>query len=238
VVTAFLKRKGRHARFSASLTGGVEVFESQAAKETGRGLREYMSLPASQYNTLDGETVTRKGEDVFVCELGNLDFLGFKVKPVLTARVEVQPGGRGTVIRVEHATVSGSRLVEKTDDLFEIQSTNRVGWRYVGDADSDVSDTPDSNRQPQSPNARPLTNVCEIASATEVCVYLLVPNWFPFTVKATERTGNFVVGQVVKQVVPRFLKQLKEDYYVWSKGDDSREATSAGVLFDVDVEGR
>ena len=87
VVTAFLKRKGRHARFSASLTGGVEVFESQAAKETGRGLREYMSLPASQYNTLDGETVTRKGEDVFVCELGNLDFLGFKVKPVLTARV-------------------------------------------------------------------------------------------------------------------------------------------------------
>jgi len=69
-------------------------------------------------------------------------------------------------------------------------------------------------------------------------VYLLVPNWFPFTVKATERTGNFVVGQVVKQVVPRFLKQLKEDYYVWSKGDDSREATSAGVLFDVDVEGR
>ena len=33
-----------------------------------------------------------------------------------------------------------------------------------------------------------------------------------FTVKSTERTGRFVVNQVVGQVVPRFLKQLKADY--------------------------
>ena len=66
-------------------------------------------------------------------------------------------------------------------------------------------------------------------------VYLLVPKWFPFTVKATERTGNFVVGQVVNQVVPRFLLQLKTDYEAWAQGDDSREATGSD-LFAVDLE--
>lgn len=55
------------------------------------------------------------------------------------------------------------------------------------------------------------------------------------TVKATERTGNFVVRQVVNQVVPRFLKQLKTDYETWAGGDDSRQAT--GTLFDDEMEG-
>jgi hypothetical protein len=41
---------------------------------------------------------------------------------------------------------------------------------------------------------------------------------------------------VVKQVVPRFLKQLKNDYDVWATGDDCRDATCAGDLFDVDME--
>ena len=223
-VAAFLEREGRHATFRGSMTGAVRLSERADAKRRGRGVREYMALPASQYNTLDGETVTRMGDDVFVCELGKLDFLGFAIAPVLTAKVDVQPGGRGTVIRVESATLRGSRLVERADDLFEIDSVNRVGWRYLYGEDEETDDDVSDAR------------ACEIASETNVNVYLLVPSWFPFTVRATERTGNFVVRQVVKQVVPRFLKQLKNDYDVWATGDDCRDATCAGNLFDVDME--
>lgn len=223
-VAAFLEREGRHATFRGSMTGAVRLSERADAKRRGRGVREYMALPASQYNTLDGETVTRMGDDVFVCELGKLDFLGFAIAPVLTAKVDVQPGGRGTVIRVESATLRGSPLVERADDLFEIDSVNRVGWRYLYGEDEETNDDVSDAR------------ACEIASETNVNVYLLVPSWFPFTVRATERTGNFVVRQVVKQVVPRFLKQLKNDYDVWATGDDCRDATCAGNLFDVDME--
>ena len=223
-VAAFLEREGRHATFRGSMTGAVRLSERADAKRRGRGVREYMALPASQYNTLDGETVTRMGDDVFGCELGKLDFLGFAIAPVLTAKVDVQPGGRGTVIRVESATLRGSPLVERADDLFEIDSVNRVGWRYLYGEDEETDDDVSDAR------------ACEIASETNVNVYLLVPSWFPFTVRATERTGNFVVRQVVKQVVPRFLKQLKNDYDVWATGDDCRDATCAGNLFDVDME--
>ena len=241
-VAAFLKRKGRHAKFQGSMTGAVRLTESADASRRGRGVRDYMSLPASQYNTLDGETVTRRGDDVFVCELGKLDFLGFEVKPVLTANVDVQPDGKGTVIRVEAATLKGSSLVEKADDLFEIDSVNRVGWRYLEDSDSDVvraadaTDERSSTETTENDAGEPEGRPCEIASETIVTVYLLVPSWFPFTVRATERTGNFVVKQVVKQVVPRFLKQLKNDYDVWATGDDCRDATCAGDLYDVDME--
>lgn len=122
----------------------------------------------------------------------------------------------GCVIRVVAAEIHGSGLVETVNDMFEIDSVNRVGWTDR----CDVGPTGEGR--------------CEIASETKVTVYLLVPSWFPFTVKATERTGNFVVGQVVKQVVPRFLAQLKSDYATWAAGDDSREAKGAD-LFDVDI---
>jgi len=91
----------------------------------------------------------------------------------------------------------------------EIDSVNRVGWNE---------------------RCNPGTGQCEIASETKVTVYLLVPKWFPFTVKATERTGNFVVGQVVNHVVPRFLLQLKTDYETWAQGAEGRGATGSTLF--------
>ena len=88
-VVEFLRRDGRHASFSSVKVGSIEVDEVNG----GRSLREYMSLPASQYSTLDGEKVERIGDDTFVCTLGSFDFLGFKLQPVLTARVDVRPDG-------------------------------------------------------------------------------------------------------------------------------------------------
>jgi len=77
-VATFLKRDGRHATFAAKKSGSVEIVEAPGA----RSLRQYMSLPASQYSTLDGEKVERIGDDVFKCTLGTLDFLGFEVRSI------------------------------------------------------------------------------------------------------------------------------------------------------------
>ena len=175
-VAAFLEREGRHAMFQGSMQGAVRVSERADARRRDRGLRDYMALPASQYNTLDGETVTRKGDDVFVCELGALDFLGFEVRPVLTAKVDVQPNGRGTVIRVESAELRGSSLVERADDLFEIDSVNRVGWRYVrDDADSEtdvVCDSDDDRLGSTSRALRTLRASCPASISSRMALML------------------------------------------------------------------
>ena len=210
-VKTFKMRKGRHASFSAKKSGTVHVLE---VSDPSRGLREYMSLPATSYSTLDGETVKRIDDCTFECTLGTLSFLGFKITPTVTAKVDVRPNGAGPMISVEEATISGSKIVEDANEQFQLSSVNDVSW-----FDSATDEFP---------------NQKTIQSDTTVSVYLIVPRWFPFTVKSTERTGRFVVNQVVGQVVPRFLKQLKADYEVWSLGDDSRKAVCEGGLFDVD----
>ena len=210
-VKTFKMRKGRHASFSAKKSGTVHVLE---VSDPSRGLREYMSLPATSYSTLDGETVKRIDDCTFECTLGTLSFLGFKITPTVTAKVDVRPNGAGPMISVEEATISGSKIVEDANEQFQLSSVNDVSW-----FDSATEEFP---------------NQKTIQSDTTVSVYLIVPRWFPFTVKSTERTGRFVVNQVVGQVVPRFLKQLKADYEVWSLGDDSRKAVCEGGLFDVD----
>ena len=210
-VKTFKMRQGRHASFSAKKSGTVHVLE---VSDPSRGLREYMSLPATSYSTLDGETVKRIDDCTFECTLGTLSFLGFKITPTVMAKVDVRPNGAGPMISVEEATISGSKIVEDANEQFQLSSVNDVSW-----FDSATEEFP---------------NQKTIQSDTTVSVYLIVPRWFPFTVKSTERTGRFVVNQVVGQVVPRFLKQLKADYEVWSLGDDSRKAVCEGGLFDVD----
>jgi len=221
-LAAFLSKKGRHASFEATRRAVKRVHESAS----GRAVREYMALPASQYSTLDGESVERVSDDTFKVELSELAFLGLKLRPKLTAKVRVREDGSGCEVRVEDMELTGSGVVEYASDAFEIVSVNNVTWSDVEYASLDVDE-------------REFLETCggeykEFMSETSVSVYIIVPGWFPFTVKATERTGRFVVNQVVGQVVPRFLNQLAEDYRTWSSGDDSRAATGDG-MFNCDV---
>ena len=93
-------------------------------------------------------------------------------------------------------------MVENASDAFEIVSVNNVTWRDVeyeslGAKEREVLETCGGEYK-------------EFMSETSVSVYIIASGWFPFTVKATERTGRFVVKQVVGQVVPRFLNQLRK----------------------------
>mmetsp|Transcript_379 Transcript_379/g.666 ORF Transcript_379/g.666 Transcript_379/m.666 type:complete len:171 (-) Transcript_379:1226-1738(-) len=95
----FAARPGRKCMFKAEASGVVQV------EEGTRKLKEYMSLPPSQYSVLDAEKVKRIGEKTFKCELAQIKFLGIDIQPVLTAEVDVKPDGRGTIIKVIDAEV-------------------------------------------------------------------------------------------------------------------------------------
>merc|ERR1711920_715471 len=77
------EEKRKHATFLAS-----KRF-SQQLEESGRPLREYMALPASQYSVLDATSVERLDGDTFKAKLAGIGFFGFRVEPILTVRVTV-----------------------------------------------------------------------------------------------------------------------------------------------------
>jgi hypothetical protein len=49
-------------------------------------------------------------------------------------------------------------------------------------------------------------------------------------VESIEGTGNKVLSQLLKVVLPRFLTQLGKDYYAWASGDMSRKPVGNGQL--------
>lgn len=57
-----------------------------------------MRLPASQYSVLDAKKIERLDDDVFMCYVGGLNFLGFVVNPVL--KVSVIVNDRGPVVKL------------------------------------------------------------------------------------------------------------------------------------------
>ncbi|GBG71941.1 hypothetical protein CBR_g10878 [Chara braunii] len=74
-------------------------------------------------------------------------------------------------------------------------------------------------------------NSKELASDTTIEVTLEIPG--PFRViprDAIESTGNSVLNQLLRVVLPRFLSQLEKDYVAWASGDDSRKPLGTGEL--------
>jgi len=174
-------------------------------EENGRPLAEYMTLPASQYSVLDARRIERLDEDTFTCYIGGISLLGFTVDPVIT--VSVTPGARGCVVRLLSCWLEGNRLVEAANSRFNASMTNELEWKVAEDGGK------------------------EIVSNMTMEVILSVPGWFllvsPGGVSAA---GSKVMQQVVNQVVPRFLEQLRTDYALWASGDDSRKPLGDGII--------
>ena len=66
-----------------------------------------MRLPASQYSVLDAKKIERIDDDIFMCYVGGLNFLGFVVNPVLKVSVIVHD--RGPVVKLLETKVSRRR---------------------------------------------------------------------------------------------------------------------------------
>lgn len=195
-----LQLTGRVARFRATKQAVQVVRELDS-----RSLAEYMALPASQYSVLDARKIERVDDTTFRCYVGQLNFLGFSVEPVITVSVTVEP--RGCTIRLLSCRLQGSRIVEDINSKFAAQMTNSVSW---------------------APTEDPGTK--QISSDTTIEVDVEVPGWFILPTPAVEAAGSGVMAATLKAMVPRFLAQLEKDYALWASGDESRRPIGEGVL--------
>eukprot|EP00208_Stichococcus_sp_RCC1054_P005187 CAMPEP_0206139092 /NCGR_PEP_ID=MMETSP1473-20131121/4820_1 /ASSEMBLY_ACC=CAM_ASM_001109 /TAXON_ID=1461547 /ORGANISM="Stichococcus sp, Strain RCC1054" /LENGTH=363 /DNA_ID=CAMNT_0053532731 /DNA_START=93 /DNA_END=1184 /DNA_ORIENTATION=- len=217
----------RIAVLKASKADAVDVVEQQ------RSLGEYMELPASQYSVLDAKRIERIDDDTFRCYVGGINFLRFKVEPVLTVSVVVETGG--PTVKLLATELEGSRAVRAVNDKFDATMTNMVRWR---DCESTGSGTSDSSSDDAGSSA--LSEVGtnphsgqlrQITSNTTIQVTLEVPSWLKFISEdAISKTGSKVMQQVLNKMVPRFLAQLAADYKLWADGDDSRKPIGNGQL--------
>jgi len=192
---------GPRAKFMAKRSETYEL------EELERPLADYMALPASQYSVLDAERIERIDDTTFKCYAHRFKFFNFEVGPVLLVRVEEQPDG--CCIRLLSCTLEGSPIVVAQNQKFSAGMVNRVSWR--------VSE--------KSPTAR------QLVSDTTLEVTVDIP--YPFRaipVSAIEGSGNKVMSQILKVMLPRFLSQLGKDYNAWASGDSSRKPVGTGEL--------
>uniref|UniRef100_A0A0E0NPN5 Uncharacterized protein n=1 Tax=Oryza rufipogon TaxID=4529 RepID=A0A0E0NPN5_ORYRU len=193
--------------------------ESTFVQQLARPLAEYMSLPASQYSVLDAERIERVDESTFRCYVYRFRFFALEVCPVLLVRVDEEPNGCcisllsckvwWCLLAASLMALEGSPLVEAQNDKFSASMVNKVFCN---------SSMSDSTSQ-------------QLTSDTTIEVTIDIP--FPFRalpVEAIESSGKQVLEQLLRVMLPRFLKQLVKDYQAWASGDSSRKPLGTGEI--------
>ncbi|XP_059628384.1 uncharacterized protein LOC132271123 isoform X2 [Cornus florida] len=190
------------ARFIGRRSESVSV-----RQQLERPLREYMSLPASQYSVLDAERIERVDDNTFRCYVYRLKFFAFEVCPVLLVRVEEQPNG--CCINLLSCKLEGSPIVVAQNEKFDASMVNIISCN--------------TNR------SNSLTQ--QLTSDAVIEVSIEVPFAFrAIPVQAIESTGTQVLEQVLRIMLPRFMAQLVKDYQAWASGDTSRQALGTGEI--------
>ncbi|CAK7325360.1 unnamed protein product [Dovyalis caffra] len=182
--------------------------ESVSVRQLGRPLREYMSLPASQYSVLDAERIERVDDNTFRCDVYRFKFFAFEVCPVLLVRVEEQPNG--CCIKLLSCKLEGSPIVVAQNEKFDASMVNQISC--------------DSN--PSNSTIQRLTSDAVIEVSIEVpFAFRAIP------VEAIESTGTQILQQILGLMLPRFMAQLVKDYQAWASGDTSRQPLGTGYPF-------
>ncbi|XP_073112275.1 uncharacterized protein [Elaeis guineensis] len=203
------------ARFVAKRTEATSVQQLQ------RPLVEYMSLPASQYSVLDAERIERVDENTFKCYVYRIKFFAFEVCPVLVVRVEEEP--YGCCIRLLSCKLEGSPLVEAQNEKFsEIQDVHDWPWlRFMASMVNRISCN----------NYMGNSEMQQLTTDTAIEVTIEIPFAFQvMPVEVIESTGTQVLEQLLRIMLPRFLKQLVKDYQAWASGNTSRQPLGTGEL--------
>ena len=105
-IIALSGKSPKRVTWSAGAESSVRV------KEVNRTVEEYMALPASEYSVLSAEQVVRLNDKQFKCILGDLNFLGTIICPVLFVDVNVIPDESRSEINVLRAETIGSPTAE------------------------------------------------------------------------------------------------------------------------------
>ncbi|XP_010243183.1 PREDICTED: uncharacterized protein LOC104587326 [Nelumbo nucifera] len=184
--------------------------ESVSVQQLERPLREYMSLPASQYSVLDAERIERVDDNTFRCYVYRIKFFSFEVCPVLLVRVEEQPNG--CCIRLLSCKLEGSPIVVAQNEKFHGNAASMVNQISCGSEQSDSA-------------------VQKLTSDTVIEVTIDIPFPFqPIPVGVIESTGTQVLEQILRIMLPRFMTQLVKDYQAWASGDTSRQPLGTGKI--------
>ncbi|XP_048326343.1 uncharacterized protein LOC107408469 [Ziziphus jujuba] len=192
---------GSRARFVARREESISV------RQLARPLREYMSLPASQYSVLDAERIERVDDNTFRCYVYKFKFFAFEVCPVLLVKVEEQPNG--CCIKLLSCKLEGSPMVVAQNDKFDAYMVNKISCDSI-------------------PN-----NLSEerLTSDTVIEVSIQIPfSFLPIPVDAIESSGTQVLQQILRIMLPRFMAQLVKDYEAWASGDTSRQPLGTGEI--------
>eukprot|EP00601_Ochromonadales_sp_CCMP2298_P035634 CAMPEP_0173376032 /NCGR_PEP_ID=MMETSP1144-20121109/29957_1 /TAXON_ID=483371 /ORGANISM="non described non described, Strain CCMP2298" /LENGTH=225 /DNA_ID=CAMNT_0014328531 /DNA_START=118 /DNA_END=795 /DNA_ORIENTATION=+ len=192
-------RNGSPVVWKAAVQASVKV------KEVKRSVEDYMALPASQYSVLSAEQVVRLSDSDFKIVLGNLNFFGTKITPVLYVTVNVYPEEAKAEIIVTRAETTGSDMADAINGTFSITAVNTVT----------------AGVNPKGKKT--------LSSDTKLQIDAIVPkSRFPLGV--IKNGGNFVMQSSLNLIVPTFVRILASDFKRWSAGDDERTAVEGASL--------
>ena len=173
--------------------------------ESSRSVEEYMALPASQYSVLTAQQIIRLSDHQFKCVIGNLNFFGNIICPILYVDVNVYPEEARSEIVVVRAETTGSDIADKINGTFDISAVNSVSAGI------------DSNGKKI------------LTSDTKLKIDAVIPrSLIPLNV--IRKTGNFIIKTSLKILVATFVRILAADFSRWSKGDNKRDAVPGAEL--------
>jgi hypothetical protein len=194
----------------------------------GRGILEYVRLPAEQYNVLDSNAVQRIGEHTFRVAAGSQKILWMEVEPVGVLSIRPTANGceqilKGATMNDTKATRTGKKengIVKAMNaSLKDLRMCNRISAVY-GDGQNSYDDSISSSSPPNAIR-------CQIDIAGNF-------SEGPFAAAGSDRL-NAVLLWCLQGVMPWFLNQLSQDYGDWSlkKPRGKRDVNVAAVASEI-----
>jgi Protein of unknown function (DUF1997) len=141
----------------------------------------------------------------FKYSLGNMNFFGNIICPVLYVDVTVFPDEARSEVVVSRAETVGSPVADKINGTFSISAVNSVRAGVDGKGRKTLQ------------------------SKTDLSVDVLLPTT-KIPLGIIKSTGNFIMQNTLNLVVPTFVRILAKDFSRWSAGDDNRNAVDGAQL--------
>ena len=201
-------RNAGRALVRVSLAFAVDL--GDAARDGARTAREYVALPATEYNLIDPENVSRASDDAngFVVSAGRQKLLFLDVEPRGTVRVDASE--EGCVQSLVDAVI-----VNRNPD--DAKATKIIDAINASLKDLRLRNEVTATR-------------CEDTGRASIRCQIDV--WGDFREGVFARAGtrlNTILGWSLGAVMPWFLTQLAADYARWARDEPRTTAENASL---------